>query len=64
LNKGKAATVSTDGGVDADALPDLTDLNLIEFLGDINPVLASIMKRVAKNDDDSSGIVAGFQSAI
>jgi FXSXX-COOH protein len=47
-----------------DPLPDLEDMALADLLDPDNPVLAEIMRRIAADDDESSGIVAGFQSAI
>jgi FXSXX-COOH protein len=48
----------------ADLLPDLEDVALTDLLDPNNPVLAEIMRRIAAADDESNGIVAGFQSAI
>lgn len=45
-------------------LIDVTGMSLKELLTTDNPVLAASMRRVTEEDDDSNGIVAGFQSAI
>lgn len=45
-------------------LLDLTEMSLSELLSTDNPVLTAMMKKVTEEDDESSGIVAGFQSAI
>ena len=50
--------------IDVEALPDLGDFPLTELLDGDSPVLADVMRRIAAADDESSGIVAGFQSAI
>lgn len=50
--------------IDADLLPDLTDVPLAALLAADSPVLAGVLERVVAEDDGSQGIVAGFQSAI
>ena len=52
------------GERETDFLPDLTDMSLADLLAADNPVLAAVLARVAAADDESAGIVAGFQSAI
>jgi FXSXX-COOH protein len=50
---------------DTEGLADLSEYSLAELLTAVdNPVLASSLKRVVAEDDESNGIVAGFQSAI
>lgn len=43
---------------------DLAEMSLSDLLSTDNPVLTAMMKKVVEEDDESSGIVAGFQSAI
>lgn len=50
--------------MDIEALPDLGDISLSELLDDDSPILADVMRRIAAEDDEAQGIVAGFQSAI
>lgn len=45
-------------------LPDLTGMSLADLLTADSPVLAAVVERVVAADDESAGIVAGFQSAI
>lgn len=43
---------------------DLNDFDLEELLSLDNPAITSSLARVLQEDDESSGIIAGFQSAI
>lgn len=52
------------GERETDFLPDLTDMSLADLLALDSPVLAASLERVVADDDESAGIVAGFQSAI
>ncbi len=45
-------------------LVDVTGVSLDELLTIDNPVVLSSLRRVIAEDDNSQGIVAGFQSAI
>lgn len=51
-------------GTDVGDLLNLTDMPLADLLTVDNPVLVAALERVVAEDDDSQGIVAGFQSAI
>lgn len=48
----------------AESLPDLGDMSLADLLAADSPVLADVMRRIAADDDENEGVVAGFQSAI
>lgn len=45
-------------------IPDLTDTPLDQLMATGNPVLDSITKKVIADQENSDGIVAGFNSAI